>query len=106
MCTPYARERVTLALVGGRPISQLYIDMTIVMMSSFGIKVTKSTTEEYTYHIPQGSYKNPAEYVVESDPSSATYPLAIAAIAGNTVTVSNIRKKSVQGGCSIYRGCS
>ena len=97
MCAPYAREPVTLSLVGGKPISQLYIDMTIAMMSSFGIEVTKSTTEEYTYHIPRGSYKNPAEYVVESDASSATYPLAIAAITGNTVTVPNIGKKSLQG---------
>ncbi|KAG0126698.1 EPSP synthase-domain-containing protein [Tuber indicum] len=97
MCAPYAREPVTLSLVGGKPISQLYIDMTIAMMSSFGIDVTKSTAEEYTYHIPQGSYKNPAEYVVESDASSATYPLAIAAITGNTVTVPNIGRKSLQG---------
>ncbi|PWW79178.1 Pentafunctional AroM protein [Tuber magnatum] len=97
MCAPYAREPVTLSLVGGKPISQLYIDMTIAMMASFGIEVTKSATEEYTYHIPQGFYRNPAEYVVESDASSATYPLAIAAVTGNTVTVPNIGKKSLQG---------
>lgn len=97
MCAPYAREPVTLSLVGGKPISQLYIEMTTAMMASFGIHVVKSTTQEYTYHIPQGSYKNPAEYVVESDASSATYPLAIAAITGTTVTIPNIGKKSLQG---------
>lgn len=97
MCAPYAREPVTLSLVGGKPISQLYIEMTTAMMASFGINVVKSTTQEYTYHIPQGAYKNPAEYVVESDASSATYPLAIAAITGSTVTIPNIGKKSLQG---------
>lgn len=97
MCAPYAREPVTLSLVGGKPISQLYIDMTTAMMASFGINVVKSTTQEYTYHIPQGAYKNPAEYVIESDASSATYPLAIAAITGTTVTIPNIGKKSLQG---------
>lgn len=97
MCAPYAREPVTLSLVGGKPISQLYIEMTTAMMASFGINVVKSTTQEYTYHIPQGSYKNPAKYVVESDASSATYPLAIAAITGATVTIPNIGKKSLQG---------
>lgn len=97
MCAPYAKEPVTLKLVGGKPISQPYIDMTTAMMRSFGINVEKSATEEHTYHIPQGNYVNPAEYVVESDASSATYPLAIAAISGSTCTVPNIGSKSLQG---------
>ncbi|KAI9368441.1 EPSP synthase-domain-containing protein [Aspergillus egyptiacus] len=97
MCAPYAKEPVTLRLVGGKPISQPYIDMTTAMMRSFGIDVQKSTTEEHTYHIPQGRYVNPAEYVIESDASSATYPLAVAAIAGTTCTVPNIGSASLQG---------
>lgn len=97
MCAPYAKEPVTLKLVGGKPISQPYIDMTTAMMRSFGIDVKKSTTEEHTYHIPQAHYVNPAEYVVESDASSATYPLAIAAVTGTTCTVPNIGSKSLQG---------
>ena len=97
MCAPYAKKPVTLRLVGGKPISQPYIDMTTAMMASFGIKVTRSTTEEHTYHIPQGVYENPAEYVVESDASSATYPLAVAAISGTTCTIPNIGSKSLQG---------
>ncbi|THD00447.1 hypothetical protein EYZ11_000011 [Aspergillus tanneri] len=97
MCAPYAKEPVTLKLVGGKPISQPYIDMTTAMMRSFGIDVQKSTSEEHTYHIPQGRYVNPDEYVVESDASSATYPLAIAAITGTTCTVPNIGSKSLQG---------
>ncbi|CAH0050082.1 unnamed protein product [Clonostachys solani] len=97
MAAPYAKEPVTLKLVGGKPISKLYIDMTIAMMQSFGITVTKSAEEENTYHIPQGSYKNPPEYTIESDASSATYPLAIAAITGTTCTVPNTGSKSLQG---------
>ena len=115
MCAPYAKHPVTLRLVGGKPISQLYIDMTSAMMESFGIKVTKSQTEDHTYHIQQGRYKNPAEYVIESDASSATYPLAIAAITGTTCTVPNIGSSSLQGdarfavdvlrpmGCSVHQ---
>lgn len=97
MCAPYAKEPVTLRLVGGKPISQPYIDMTTAMMASFGIKVVRSTKEDHTYHIPQGIYQNPAEYVVESDASSATYPLAVAAITGTTCTIPNIGSKSLQG---------
>ncbi len=97
MCAPYAKNPVTLRLVGGKPISQLYIDMTISMMKSFGIAVTKSADEPHTYHIPQGSYTNPAEYIIESDASSATYPLSIAAITGTTCTIPNIGSSSLQG---------
>lgn len=97
MCAPYADESVTLSLVGGKPISQLYIDMTIDMMKSFGIEVTKSTTEDYTYHIPKGTYKNPEVYEVESDASSATYPLAFAAMTGTSCTIPNIGSSSLQG---------
>ncbi|CCE62262.1 hypothetical protein TPHA_0C01060 [Tetrapisispora phaffii CBS 4417] len=97
MCAPYAQEPVTLALMGGKPISQLYVDMTIKMMEKFGIKVTKSETEPFTYLIPKGKYVNPEEYVIESDASSATYPLAFAAMTGITVTVPNIGSESLQG---------
>ncbi|KAK6355411.1 3-dehydroquinate dehydratase (3-dehydroquinase) [Orbilia brochopaga] len=97
MCAPYAQEAITLTLVGGKPISQLYIDMTISMMASFGVKVEKSQTEEYTYHIPKATYRCPAEYVIESDASSATYPLALAAISGTKCTIPNIGSASLQG---------
>ncbi|KAF2753356.1 Shikimate dehydrogenase [Pseudovirgaria hyperparasitica] len=97
MCAPYAKQPVTLRLVGGKPISQLYIDMTIAMMASFGVVVEKSASEENTYHIPKQTYTNPPTYEVESDASSATYPLAIAAITGTTCTVPNIGSSSLQG---------
>lgn len=97
LAAPYAQKPVTLALVGGKPISQLYIEMTIRMMASFGIIVEKSKTEEYTYEIPLGHYVNPAEYVIESDASSATYPLAFAAMTGSKCTIPNIGSASLQG---------
>ncbi|KAF9363488.1 3-dehydroquinate dehydratase (3-dehydroquinase) [Mortierella sp. NVP85] len=96
LCAPYAtKEPVTLVLTGGQVISQLYIDMTIAMMKSFG--VTVEVLPNNTYRIPQGAYTNPAEYLVEADASSATYPLAIAAITGTTCTVPNIGSASLQG---------
>ncbi|KAF2224464.1 AROM pentafunctional protein, ARO1 [Elsinoe ampelina] len=97
MCAPYAKKPVTLRLVGDKVISQLYIDMTIAMMASFGVHVAKSKTEANVYHIPKQAYQNPAQYEVESDASSATYPLAIAAITGTTCTVPNIGSSSLQG---------
>ena len=97
MCAPYAKKPVTLRLHGGKPISQPYIDMTTAMMASFGICVTKSSVEQHTYHIPQRQYENPALYEIESDASSATYPLAVAAVTGTTCTIPNIGSGSLQG---------
>ncbi|EQK99839.1 pentafunctional AROM polypeptide [Ophiocordyceps sinensis CO18] len=97
MAAPYAKSPVTLRLVGGKPISQPYINMTISMMRSFGISVTESATEMDTYYIPRGAYINPPQYTIESDASSATYPLAVAAITGTTCTVANVGSQSLQG---------
>lgn len=96
MAAPYAKKPVTIRLLGN-PISQLYIDMTTAMMATFGIRVMKSDTEANTYHIPQGKYQNPSEYEIESDASSATYPLAIAAMTGTICSVPNIGSSSLQG---------
>ncbi|KAK9456610.1 EPSP synthase-domain-containing protein [Dipodascopsis uninucleata] len=97
MCAPYATTNMTLALVGGKPVSIPYIDMTIAMMKSFGIHVSRSTDEPYTYHIEKAVYTAPTEYVIESDASSATYPLAFAAITGTSCVIPNIGSRSLQG---------
>ncbi|KJR87398.1 pentafunctional AROM polypeptide [Sporothrix schenckii 1099-18] len=101
MAAPYAKNPVVLRLVGGKPISQPYIDMTISMMRAFGVLVKASDSEPNTYHIQTGVYTSPAEYVVESDASSATYPLAVAAITGSTCTIPNIGSASLQGDASF-----
>lgn len=101
LCAPYAQKEVTLELIGGQVISQLYIDMTIAMMAQFGVNVERKKDASGklldVYVIPKAVYTNPAEYNVESDASSATYPLAIAAITGTTCTIPNIGSSSLQG---------
>lgn len=101
LCAPYAAEPVQLELTGGQVISQPYIDMTIAMMRTFGIEVTRHKNAAGAlldiYTIPKGVYSNPADYAIESDASSATYPLAIAAITGTTCTLANIGSGSLQG---------
>ncbi|KAI9002374.1 EPSP synthase-domain-containing protein [Gaertneriomyces semiglobifer] len=98
LSAPYAKSPVTLDLGQGKVISQPYIDMTIAMMQDFGIRVVRDPGTN-VYHVPQGVYVNPSVYAVEADASSATYPLAYAAVAGDgcTVTVTNIGRKSLQG---------
>ncbi|KAH7890410.1 EPSP synthase-domain-containing protein [Phlebopus sp. FC_14] len=104
LCAPYFAQPTKLTLTGPAVISQLYIDMTIALMRDFGIDVVREkdpVTGELknVYHIPTGVYKVPAsgEFVIESDASSATYPLAIAAVTGTTCTLSSIGSSSLQG---------
>ncbi|KAJ4474406.1 Shikimate dehydrogenase [Lentinula aciculospora] len=108
LCAPYANEPITLELIGGQVISQPYIDMTIAMMKSFGIEVSRRTEKDTgklldIYDIPKGSYQNPSNYSIESDASSATYPLAIAAITGTLCTIQNIGSLSLQGDAKFAR---
>lgn len=100
LCAPYASEDVVLELTGDVVISQPYIDLTIAMMATFGIEVERVVVNgkpSNTYRIPRGTYTNPATYNIESDASSATYPLALAAISGTTCTIHNIGSSSLQG---------
>ena len=101
LCAPYAAREVTLELVGGKVISQPYIDMTIAMMREFGVAVERLAHADGTprdaYRVPRTTYVAPAVYEVESDASSATYPLALAAITGTQVTVPTIGSASLQG---------
>ncbi|KAI7861702.1 EPSP synthase-domain-containing protein [Spinellus fusiger] len=95
ICAPYAQEEVELVLTGGQVISQPYIDMTIAMMETFGAIIHRLPNN--VYRIERSTYKNPENYLVESDASSATYPLAMAAITGTTCTVTSIGSNSLQG---------
>jgi pentafunctional AROM polypeptide len=102
LCAPYAEEPITLELTGGQVISQPYIDMTIAMMRTFGVEVSREADPSTgrpmdVYNIPKAVYRNPKDYSIESDASSATYPLAIAAITGSSCTIANIGSASLQG---------
>ncbi|KIJ49291.1 hypothetical protein M422DRAFT_27629, partial [Sphaerobolus stellatus SS14] len=85
-----------LELVGGQVISQLYIGITIAMMRAFGADIQREAVKDI-YHIKRGVYRNPSEYAIESDASSATYTLAIVAITGTTCTIENVGRSSLQG---------
>jgi len=107
IAAPLADTPITLILEG-HAISQPYIEMTIQSMAAFGIKVTRDSDGGYL--IPLGAYSNPSKIEVEGDASSASYALAVAAITGGGITVSNVGSDSIQGDaafCSVMEsmGC-
>jgi pentafunctional AROM polypeptide len=87
--------------------------MTVSLMRDFGVDVQVSA-DKRTYTIPkvfsppslgfyyiylffnQKPYVNPPHFEVESDASSSTYPLVMAAITGGKVTALNVTSKSLQ----------
>lgn len=95
MAAPLAQGNTTI-LVEGDLVSKPYIDITLHIMSQFGVTVEN---EAYQRFVVQGGqqYQSPGKLLVEGDASSASYFLAAAAIKGGTVKVSGIGKASVQG---------
>lgn len=78
----------------GDVVSQSYLDMTVGVQQSFGVLPTESNEQIFRY--------TPSEYVgtnyeVEPDASSASYPLAAAAIVGGRVVLSGLGRSSLQG---------
>jgi len=107
LSAPYALNDVDLR-IKGEAVSQPFIEMTIKVMQQFGVKVVDTSQKDeqgkdmISWFIPQGVYQNPQEFIVEPDASSASYPLALAAITGGKITVDNIGSNSVQGDAQFY----
>lgn len=70
-----------------------YIDMTIEIMSAFGVQVTRTKDG---YHINGGQHYFPREYTCEGDWSQAAFFLAAGSLSGQ-VTVRGLHLTSSQG---------
>ncbi|NQU03037.1 MAG: 3-phosphoshikimate 1-carboxyvinyltransferase [Syntrophaceae bacterium] len=92
--SPYAREDVEIELEG-LTVSMPYIDMTIDVMSHFGVEVIRRGEKGYTVKVPQ-RYKG-QKYLVESDVSGASYFFLAAALCKGRVRVQNINPDTIQG---------
>ncbi|PHM37900.1 3-phosphoshikimate 1-carboxyvinyltransferase [Xenorhabdus innexi] len=82
--------------IKGDLVSKPYIDITLALMSSFGVTVENDHYQVFRIKGCQ-KYQSPGHYLVEGDASSASYFLAAAAIKGGTVRVTGIGKNSLQG---------
>jgi pentafunctional AROM polypeptide len=102
LSAPYAREAVELHVP--EAVSQQYIEMTLQLMAQFGVVVAREGNT--VYRVPKACYVNPGACDVEADASSATYPLAIAAITGGTVTAEAIGSGSCQGDAAFHTLCA
>ncbi|MEW6706752.1 MAG: bifunctional 3-phosphoshikimate 1-carboxyvinyltransferase/cytidylate kinase [Pseudomonadota bacterium] len=85
--------------VQGELISKPYIEITLNLLRRFGIEVSREGWQRFT--IPQGSaYRTPGEIHVEGDASSASYFVALGAIAahgGRRIRIEGVGAGSIQG---------
>ena len=85
--------------VDGELTSKPYIDITLNLLARFGITVRRQGWHRFT--IPQGSaYRSPGVLHVEGDASSASYFIAMGAIAahgGAPLRIEGVGSDSIQG---------
>ncbi|WP_430455590.1 3-phosphoshikimate 1-carboxyvinyltransferase [Rheinheimera sp.] len=79
----------------GDLVSKPYIDITLALMSRFGVSVDNQQYQKFIIR-GQQQYQSPGHWLVEGDASSASYFLAAAAIGGS-IKVTGIGKHAVQG---------
>lgn len=95
-----ARERDLVIEVEGELISKPYIELSLSLMKRFGVDVARSTTASGSprYTVAAGArYTAPGHFAVEGDASSASYFLALGALAGGPVRVQGMGSASLQG---------
>ena len=85
--------------VDGELISKPYVEITLNLLQRFGIGVARDGWRRFV--IPRGSaYRTPGEIHVEGDASSASYFIALGAIAatgGAPVRIEGVGSDSIQG---------
>lgn len=74
-----------------------YVDMTVDMMRSFGVNVSKNEKETLSYIVSGDSQYQPMEYNIEPDMSAAAYFYGLAAVTGASVRVNGVYEKMLQG---------
>jgi 3-phosphoshikimate 1-carboxyvinyltransferase len=107
MIGPYLPEGIRLQLTSPL-VSRPYVAITASVMSSFG--ATGIAIGEHTIGVEPSNYDG-TTYAIEADASSASYPLAGAAIAGGSVKVVGVGQPALQGDAGFVEvleqmGCS
>jgi 3-phosphoshikimate 1-carboxyvinyltransferase len=97
LALPLAARRDIVIDVVGELISKPYIEITLNLLARFGIEVVREGWQRFT--IPAGSrYRSPGDMHVEADASSASYFIALGAIAeGSGIRIEGVGAGSIQG---------
>lgn len=103
MALPLVRANHPLTIeVIGELISKPYIEITLKLLSKFGVEVRNYDWQRFEIPAIASSHQDspyiaPREIWVEGDASSASYFLAAGAIGGGPVVVRGVGRESIQG---------
>ncbi len=100
MALPLVAQQDIVIEVVGELISKPYIEITLNLLERFGIEVRRDGWQRFT--IPAGSsYRSPGAVHVEADASSASYFIALGALAAEpgapAVRIEGVGADSIQG---------
>ncbi len=101
MALPLVADQDICIEVVGELISRPYIEITLNLLAKFGIQIKRDGWQRFT--IPADSqYRSPGNVYVEGDASSASYFIALGAIATGTtesasIEISGVGADSIQG---------
>jgi 3-phosphoshikimate 1-carboxyvinyltransferase len=112
MVAPHA-DRHTHLEVTGDLASRPYVDITIHVMSAFGVQVDRR--QYHSFSVKAGQRYRSQRFQIEGDASNASYFLSAAAMTRGRVRVDNIFPSSIQGdaafvnvlermGCQVVHG--
>ena len=86
--------------VEGELISRPYVEITLNLLARFGIEVQREGWQRFTIAAGTGGYRSPGALHVEGDASSASYFVALGALAadgGRAVRIQGVGLDSIQG---------
>jgi 3-phosphoshikimate 1-carboxyvinyltransferase len=98
MALPLVAKRAIVIDVVGELISKPYVEITLNLLARFGVAVAREGWQRFT--IPAGArYRSPGSLHVEADASSASYFVALGAIAAQagSVRIEGVGEDSIQG---------
>jgi 3-phosphoshikimate 1-carboxyvinyltransferase len=97
-----ATESSVVVEVEGELISRPYVEITLNLLARFGVSVEREGWQRFTIarQAAGGGYRSPGEIHVEGDASSASYFIALGAIAagsGRGLRIEGVGSDSIQG---------
>jgi 3-phosphoshikimate 1-carboxyvinyltransferase len=112
MVAPYAQREVNIEVTGSLA-SKPYVDITLDVMSAFGVKIPSQGYSSFL--VKAGQRYLPQKYRIEGDASNASYFFSAAAVCRGRVEVKNLNPATIQGdigfldilermGCRVTRG--
>ena len=95
LMAPGTQRGLEIRVAGGPPVSRPYVDLTVELMETFGIRIDREGYKKFS--VPGQQPYRAGKYIVETDCSQAAYFWGAAAISGVEINVAGIQSESVQG---------